>query len=129
MESTPEKHIGAQRLTAFVTQYLHDFSSVIQDETIAMQQALLVMHVFTRGQVPMTDLNRLLPVEPASVTRNVRKMGPGYEGKPGLGLVRIDEDPFNGRHKIVSITPLGRAKMEKVAELTLPYFKKVFKDQ
>lgn len=82
-----------------------------------MSQVLTFMHVGSRAEVSMAELEKLTGVVQSSVSRNVAKIGPGLNPKePGLGLVEAYEDPWNRKRKLVRLTKKGlqlQADLEK----------------
>jgi DNA-binding MarR family transcriptional regulator len=85
---------------------------------IPASQVLTFLCVAFRGEVPIADLATETGVVLSSASRNVAKLGPGPNPKdPGLGLLKAQEDPWNRKRKLISLTAHGQelaAAIERV---------------
>lgn len=86
------------------------------DLPVQTLQILLIVSQYPG--IGMTELGKLLELSPASISRNVAELSeqswikkPGPNGRmtpqSGLGLLRADEDPYNRRFKMVTLTAKG----------------------
>jgi DNA-binding MarR family transcriptional regulator len=68
---------------------------------------------------PMQDLQDILGLSQASVSRNVALLSVGSLANPGPRLVEAFEDPEYRRRKHVRVTARGRRLMEEIREIIL----------
>lgn len=91
---------------------------------IAANTMVVFFHVAAQPGIRMKELERLTSLSSSAVARNVSFLSDqdwrrDSVGKrlPGLDLVVAVTDPFDGRSKVVTLTPRGRKMFDKVAAL------------
>ena len=76
--------------------------------TLTNALTFLVIARDESAKVSQSELCREFRVVDATVSRMVRALTPeGERGKPGLGLVELEQDPNDKRRKIIRLTPEG----------------------
>jgi DNA-binding MarR family transcriptional regulator len=73
---------------------------------------------------PMQDLQEMLGLSQASVSRNVALLSIGSVTNPGPKLIEAFEDPEYRRRKHVRLTPRGRKLMEEIRDIMVQACKK-----
>ena len=77
-------------------------------EMPAQAVAIFLMAVMNEG-CTMKQLSEWTGTSQASVSRNVAMLGKWHRlHKPGLGLMTAEEDPYERRRKVVTLTHKGR---------------------
>lgn len=86
---------------------LADFDATVGRHglTFARYEALVLLAFSRQGRQPMSKIGQRLMVHPTSVTNIVQRL-------VRQGLVELDPNPADGRGKLATITPAGRAVME-----------------
>lgn len=107
---------------AAMTAALDVFAAEVKTTDVPLTQLLTFLHVAMRGELPLTDLEKLTGVVQSSVSRNVARMGPGATpAAPGLGLMETYEDPWYRRRKLVRITERGRKLASDIEKALLKF--------
>jgi DNA-binding MarR family transcriptional regulator len=84
--------------------------------TLEMQQLLLLLSLYVRGEVNQQDLTKHAGTSASSISRTIAKLGAGENpSTPGPGWVEANPDPYNRRTNIVRLTPLGKQLLEQIA--------------
>lgn len=113
-----------QHLAPLVASLLSALAKLSGDSTMGIQQVLLLLALYTYGQLSQQQLETYTGVTRSSNSRNIAKLGPGEKPwlSKGPGWVESYEDPMNRRTKMVRLTPTGttliRAALEQVQTKT-----------
>lgn len=101
-----------QWMESFAHRSMHNSARFIKASGLSMPQFFLLMHLHRREQCGISDLSEQMDVTAAATSQLVDKLV-----QAGL-LVRV-EDPNDRRAKQVSLSPEGKALVEKgIAERT-----------
>lgn len=105
-------------VVAIAQQFLEALARLSGDATMGVQQVLLLLALFTYGQLSQQQLEHHTGVKRSSNSRNVAKLGPGEKPwlRQGPGWVESYEDPLDRRTKMVRLTPKGQALIRAVIE-------------
>lgn len=88
------------------------------DPEMPMQTALLFLLVAQRPGLTMKEIEEVMLVSQASVSRNVAALSQwSRHDKPGHGLVLAREDPLERRRKIVFLTQRGELLARELAQI------------
>ena len=85
--------------------------------TLETQQQLLLLSLYVHGDLNQLDLERYTGMKKSANSRNIARLGDGLHPttERGPGWVESYEDPENRRTKLVRLTPLGKAVLERTA--------------
>lgn len=102
---------------AIVAEFLTDLVAETGDVDMTIPQALLLIHLKVNGGIYQQNLEKFTKVKKSANSRNIAKLGPGEKPllKPGPGYVMSEDDLHDRRQKIVSLTPTGKALIDKVS--------------
>jgi DNA-binding MarR family transcriptional regulator len=101
------------RITTEVLQAVRDYTG---NNDIQSQTVLVFLHVALRREVAMSELQKLVGISQASVSRNVAKHSIGLSvHEKGQNLVEAFEDPAYRVRKLVRISEKG-LKLVKIIE-------------
>jgi DNA-binding MarR family transcriptional regulator len=112
--TTPRQEALAIGITAEV------LSSLVQttgDNDMTVAQILLLLHLRIHGEVHQQEISKHVHVRGTAVSRIIGKLGPGEKPmiKDGPGWVSSEIDQGDRRHRLVRLTPKGRALLDTVS--------------
>lgn len=65
--------------------------------------------------ISITELSRRIGLQPTTVSRHVRYLGPGPRaGREGIGLVEMVPSPEDGRERLIRLTLKGEALLGRM---------------
>ncbi len=105
--SEPDAMASATAIMRVQQLLLADFDATVSPHglTFARYEALVLLAFSHEGRLPMSKIGERLMVHPTSATNIVQRL-------VRQGLVERDTNPADGRGKLATITPAGRAVME-----------------
>ncbi len=89
------------------------------DPEMPAQRMAAFLTIAMREGVSVIEMANLTGQATSSATRNLQSLGVDKAigkriGKNGVGLVRLESDPVDGRRKNCYLTPLGHALVQKI---------------
>jgi DNA-binding MarR family transcriptional regulator len=79
------------------------------DSEMPMQMASVFLRVAMQPGITIKELMTLEDISQSSASRNVAALSDWNRAhKPGHGLIKAVEDPYERRRKIVDLTPKGK---------------------
>ena len=90
------------------------------DPEMPAQRIATYLTIALREGISVVEMSNLTGQSTSSSTRNLQSLGVDKVtgkrlGKNGVGLVRLESDPVDGRKKNCYLTPLGHAVLLKIA--------------
>lgn len=82
-----------------------------QGEGMTFNAMLVFMYVAENEGVNVTDLARMCRMTEATASRSARALATANSPSalpPSLGLLELRQDPYDGRGRMVYLTPLGK---------------------
>jgi len=88
------------------------------------QQQLLLLSLYTGGEMSQAELPKHTGCQSSAVSRNIARLGDGEKPllERGPGWITTREDLNDRRNNYVSLTPLGRAVIDKAIKEVQPMF-------
>jgi len=94
-------------------QFIEQLREIFPD--IPMQTISVFLIIAMKPGLYQRDLLKLVDLSQAGVSRNVMALGEvNRHGKPGLGLISQQRDPFDNRQVRLCLTAAGTALVERV---------------
>jgi len=107
--------MSATEVSAVTLRALEILSNHLDAPQMPLQVAITFLHVATRGEVHMSDLEQLVGLSKPTLSRTVAMLGRGINlDKPGYNLVQTAEDLQNRKYKIVTLTEAGKSLLKEV---------------
>ena len=99
------------------------------DSDAQVQTIQMFITIATSKTPPsMEELGKVANIGQSSVSRNIKTLALGKQGKPGHRLISVELDPYDNRHRVVKLTPRGQLLVEKMEDEIYPklltYFNK-----
>lgn len=90
------------------------------DPEMPAQRVATYLTIAQREGISVVEMSNLTGQSTSSSTRNLQSLGVNKLvgkrlGKNGVGLVRLEADPIDGRKKNCYLTPLGHTVIMKIA--------------
>lgn len=90
------------------------------DPEMPAQRIAVYLTIAMREGISVIEMSNLTGQSTSSATRNLQSLGTDKVvgkrlGKNGVGLVRLEDDPVDGRKKSCYLTPSGSALLQKIA--------------
>jgi DNA-binding MarR family transcriptional regulator len=103
-----------------------DISMVLrqQYQDMTMVQASVLCSLWENKEASQAEIARRIGVREATVSRAVSLLS-SYgtrNNTPGLGLIEIDADPNDRRHRLYTFTPKGQSVMGTLEKLLRTYY-------
>lgn len=87
------------------------------DATMPIQHAQAFLVVALMDEPTISDVAQRANLTTASASRNIQALREERRaGRPGLGLVRVEPDPMDGRVKRLRLTPKGDELLQRLTE-------------
>jgi len=88
------------------------------------QQQLLLLSLYSGGEMSQAELPKHTGCQRSAVSRNIARLGDGEKPllERGPGWITTREDLNDRRNNYVSLTPLGRAVIDKAIKEVQPMF-------
>ena len=85
---------------------------------LPIQTISVFLIIAMKPGISQRELLKLLDLSQAGMSRNVMALGEvNRHGKPGLGLIVQNKDPFDNRQVMLTLTASGKALAERVTAL------------
>lgn len=99
-----------------ITRFIEELGKATGDFTMPSQQQLLLLALYTHGELQQQGLERFTGVKRSSNSRNITRLGIGETpwSNNGPGWVESFEDLRDRRNKMVRLTPKGRKMIDSV---------------
>lgn len=122
-----KEKVPAQTIVGGVAEFLAQLAKATGDNTMPVQQQLLLLALYSAPEVNQLDLPRWTGVERSANSRNLAKLGQGERPllKAGPGWVEAYEDLADRRFKKARLTPKGRAMLDGVIERSWPQLRRL----
>lgn len=109
-----EGSIGLRAL-AKVTAIVRAFQQLNME--LPMQQAAALLYIAANEGCMVLDMANATGMTQSAASRNIAALGKWARyGKPGLELIRTEEDPMERRRKLLYLTPKGRNAVQAIIE-------------
>lgn len=105
-----------------VSAALEAFREFTKDGDVQVQTIQIFLKIVLAGDASISyvDLEKVVGISQAAISRNIKKLTAGPRETSGYGLITVELDPYDSRRRIIKISQKGKDLVAAMEAKMLP---------